>query len=360
MPPSRQLAVLVTALACVVPMCRGHAQHMLRLTPANGRVAIWNLVGSARVEAGTSDAVEVEFTPRGADAGGLIVRSGLIDGAQTLRIFHPSDAIRAPESTRLGHHYSTTLRLRDDGRFDAPNNTGRRVRISDAGGAEASADLVIRVPVRVALELHLGLGDIGASGTTSALSIETAAGTVRTSDTRGAMHIETGSGSVAITTHFGDLDVDTGSGFVSATDISAATNVSIETGSGSLNVSRCRASDRLRLETGSGRIVAVAIAAASMSLDTGSGSVEVSPSSDAGDLHVDTGSGSVTLIAPSGFSADLTASAGSGGITSDLPIEIMRRDRGELRGRIGSGRARVSLETGSGGIVLRGRRSTTI
>ena len=359
MPPLPRRVVAV-AVGLLVPFVSLAAQQVVRLVPADGRVAIWNLVGNVRVEPGSGNEVEVTITRLGSDASQLETRTGLIGGMQTLRIFHPGDAIRAADAGHLGRRYTTTLRLRDDGRFDAPNNTGRRVRISNDGGAEASADLVVHVPSGVALDLHVGLGDIGARGSASSLAIETGAGTVRTTETRGPLHIETGSGSVAVARHFGNLDIDTGSGAVDASDIEGGATVSIETGSGSLNVVRCRATDRLRLDTGSGRIVALRIEAATMSLDTGSGSVEVAPNGTAGDLHVETGSGSVTLLAPADFSAELSASAGSGGVQSDLPIEVIRRERGELRGRIGDGRSRVTLETGSGGITLRpaSRRST--
>lgn len=356
----RSLAMLALGLA---PLATLAAQSTtLRLVPVNGRVAVWNLVGAARVEAGSGSSVEVEVTARGRDAGELITRTSEIDGVQSLRIWHPAGQIRVPGDSRMGRHYSTTLRLRDDGRFNLPGNDGHRVRITDESGdgAEAAADLVIRVPSSIALDLHLGVGEVGASGTMRTLNIETSAGTVRAADTRGALRIETGSGSVSVATHSGNLHVDTGSGSVSASDVTDADAVSLETGSGSINVLRTRASDRLRIETGSGRIVAITIDAAQMQLETGSGSVEVAPASSSGDLKVDTGSGSVTLIAPSDFSAEVQASAGSGGVRSELPIVVSRQERGELRGRIGSGRARVVLETGSGGITLRGARRTSI
>ena len=92
-----------------------------------------------------------------------------------------------------------------------------------------------------------------------------------------------------------------------------------------------------------------------MTIDTGSGSVEVAPTSGAGALHVDTGSGAVTLIAPSDFGAELEISAGSGSIRSDLPLQTLRRSEGELSARIGDGRSRISIETGSGGVSIRGR-----
>jgi hypothetical protein len=331
--------------------------QILHLTPANGRVAIWNIVGSAHVEASRSNDVEVEIVARGADAARMITRTGLIDGQQTLRILYPADEIRP---VRVGPtrrtNSSTTLRLRDDGRFDGNGMTGgRRIKLWSGAGFEASADLIIRVPANVALDLHVALGDVDATGTTRKLAIDTYSGNVRTSETRGPLDIDTGSGDVEVKTHSGDLSVDTGSGRIDVSDVESARVISLDTGSGAVLVDRCRASDNLSIDTGSGRIVARNIEARDMTLDTGSGSVEVAPTAAAGALRVDTGSGSVTLIAPSDFNAELEISAGSGGIRSDLPLEGVRRSRGELSARIGDGRSRISIETGSGGVSIRGR-----
>ena len=138
-------------------------------------------------------------------------------------------------------------------------------------------------------------------------------------------------------------------------DVDGARSISIDTGSGVVLAERCAAIDALTIDTGSGRVVARNIQARDMNIDTGSGSVEVAPTSGAGALTVDTGSGAVTLIAPSNFGAQLEISAGSGAIRSDLPLVALRRSEGELSARIGDGRSRVSIETGSGGVSIRSR-----
>jgi len=58
---------------------------------------------------------------------------------------------------------------------------------------------------------------------------------------------------------------------------------------------------------------------------------------------------------PHGAGATLNLEAGSGGIDVDLPITNLRRDHGELRGRVGDGRGTVLIETGSGGIHIGSR-----
>ena len=273
----RHVTGVFALAALVAPNFALQAQQVVRLTPSNGRVAIWNLLGTAHIEQGTSSEVEVQITPRGADVARMITRTGLIDGQQTLRIFYPVDEIRPPSQlrSRRGGSY-TALRLRDDGRFDGNNNDGRRIRISSNADFEASADLVIRVPANVSLDLHVALGDVYASGATRHLSIDTYSGNVRSNATRGPLNIDTGSGQVEVKSHTGELSVDTGSG-------------------------------------------------------------------------------AVTLIAPSDFGAELEISAGSGSTRSDLPLQTLRRSEGELSARIGDGRSRISIETGSGGVSIRGR-----
>lgn len=350
-------AVLVALLT--VPPGALHAQQTFRLTPSDGRVAIWNLVGAARIEQGTSSEVEVTLTARGADAGRMITRTGLLDGQQTLRIYYPVDEIRpAGSDTRRRSRSSSSFRMRDDGRFGGNWNAGRRMKVWDGADFEASADLVIRVPANVALDLHLAVGNVTATGASRGLTIDTHSGSVQTADTRGPLDIDTGSGAVEVKLHAGDLLVDTGSGDVDVSDVTGARTISLDTGSGTVLVDDCVASGSLKVDTGSGRIVANRIEAPDMTLDTGSGSVEVAPTAAAGSLHVDTGSGSVTLLAPSNFSAELEISAGSGGIRSDVPLDAVRRSGGEMSARIGTGRSRVSIDTGSGGVTIRSRLRT--
>jgi DUF4097 and DUF4098 domain-containing protein YvlB len=93
----------------------------------------------------------------------------------------------------------------------------------------------------------------------------------------------------------------------------------------------------------------------SANIDTGSGSVtlQLDRMGD-GDYRIDTGSGRITLVLPADASADVTAETGSGGIDVDLAegVEIRRREEDEISLRIGDGRSRVRLDTGSGSIRI--------
>src|SRR5919198_766246 len=100
------------------------SRHVLK----GDSVAIYNLVGELRVEAGTGSDVVVELTRGGADAGKLDVQTGPV----------------------WGRGWNTTLRVRDDGTFGEEHGRhdrrgwfreGHEVRITGRGrgGLEAHA-----------------------------------------------------------------------------------------------------------------------------------------------------------------------------------------------------------------------------
>src|SRR5512140_216034 len=125
-----------------------------RYTLSGSEVAIYNLAGEMRVEAGSGAAVVVEVTRHGTDAAKLQVESGPLNGRQTLRVIYPGDRIVYPA---LGRHSESQTRVNDDGTFDGKR--GHEVTIAgDGSGLEASADLRVLVPTgqRIAVNLVAG------------------------------------------------------------------------------------------------------------------------------------------------------------------------------------------------------------
>jgi DUF4097 and DUF4098 domain-containing protein YvlB len=61
----------------------------------------------------------------------------------------------------------------------------------------------------------------------------------------------------------------------------------------------------------------------------------------------------VTLTLPPSFSAEVEIQTGSGGIDLDFPVTVSRWERDVVRGTIGNGAGRLSVETGSGGIRIK-------
>src|SRR5207302_21705 len=89
----------------------------------------------------------------------------------------------------------------------------------------------------------------------------------------------------------------------------------------------------------------------SLRIDTGSGDVKVADVE--GDVRLDTGSGNVIVTVPAQFGAHVDIETGSGGIElRGVSIQTTRREREHLVGVIGDGKGRLKIETGSGGITL--------
>jgi hypothetical protein len=335
------------------------AQQAERYTLGAGPVAIYNLVGTLRVEPG-SGAITVQLTRSGSDAGQLKVAQGEIAGRATLRVIYPSDRIRGID--RRGHS-STELRVRDDGTFGDDDDAhdghhdrhgwdeGRRVRIGDGGDAlYARADLVIQVPKGERAAVHLAVGSVTVSNVDGRLSVDAQSAPVTASGTRGELSVDVGAGEVRISQAQGDLDVDTGSGSVEVTGFQGSA-LSIDTGSGDVTGSDLTG-DQLSVETGSGEIRLTAVSSPRVSLETGSGEVTAELRKDVTSLEVETGSGDVAIRAPASLGAQVAIETSSGDIETDFPLSVTRHARDHVEGTIGDGQGSIAIETGSGGITL--------
>ena len=125
--------------------------------------------------------------------------------------------------------------------------------------------------------------------------------------------------------------------------------VEARTGSGGLRIEATGGAIEAR--TGSGGIV-ITGANAGVRARTGSGGIRIDGTpTDAWELH--TGSGGITMSVGETTPFDLDARTGSGRVQSSVSINpITEVSRSRLRGRVGSGGARVELSTGSGGIRI--------
>jgi hypothetical protein len=348
---SRRTVLLAGLLALPAALA---AQGVERFELAGDRVAIFNLAGSAVVEAGTGSAVVVEVRRQGGDAGRLEIQQGPIRDAQTLRVVYPDNRIRFRSDEWRGR---TQLRVRDDGTFGGWGDRGddsRRVTIStDGDGMDASADLRILVPRGRRVSVYLGVGPISASNVNGDLRLDGSSGTVTTEGTTGSLTVDVGSGSVRVTRHTGSGSIDTGSGSVEVTGL-RGDELNVDTGSGSVALSDIVV-ESLLVDTGSGDVVGSGIQAGSVTVDTGSGSVDVGLLRAPREIVVDTGSGNVTFAIPDGLNADVALETSSGTIELDFPLEIRRWERDEVRGVVGSGGGSIRIETGSGDITIRKR-----
>src|SRR5687768_4213416 len=131
-----------------------------RLAVAGDKVAIYNVAGEIRVEAGTGGNVVIEITRGGADSDRLRVERQNDDGWNQVIVKYPSDRI---VYRRLGRFSRSDFSVRDDGTFGMRNLNpdrgaerikkadgnvgGDRIRVAGSGnGLEAYADIRVLVP----------------------------------------------------------------------------------------------------------------------------------------------------------------------------------------------------------------------
>lgn len=346
-----------TLLALALPLPGSHTVPSAQAKPAaierqvvleGDRVYVHNLVGVLHIVEGEGTSVIAEVAPRGRDADRLRIEDEDRHGAASLRIIYPSRKIRVP-----GYMGRSTFRVRSDGSLDGDTNEGERVELSGReGDLEASADVTLRVPPGKKLNVYWGHGTGDVGEVASYVSIDGASMDVGASNMRGPLQVSVGSGSVRVSRSDGEVHVETGSGDVDVSDV-AASDLSVETGSGTIRVSRIRC-PTLSLETGSGDIEARAIRSPHTSLETGSGNVELALEGNVEAVSVESGSGNLSVAVPDDFGADVHLETGSGSIETSAPMRVTRRSRHELRGTIGDGSGRLSLETGSGRVELVG------
>ncbi len=136
-------------------------------------------------------------------------------------------------------------------------------------GSSAYADLVIRVPVELALALEDGSGDIHIEGLSSDLAIEDGSGNLTVQGGRN-LALEDGSGNVSLTQLSGNLTVEDGSGDLFVRQI--AGTVLVEDGSGDIDIQQVKG--MVSVSDGSGNI-RVQQAGGFTLLDDGSGELKI-------------------------------------------------------------------------------------
>ena len=330
-----------------------------RFTLGGDSVALYNLVGELTVEPGTGSEVVVEVMRGGADASQLRVETGTRSGVQNLRVIYPGDRVVYPP---MGRGSRSSVDVAPDGTFGGEKGMGwlagkRKVTVAGSGsGVEAWANVRVTVPRgrKVHLEWVAGVTRIGA--VEGEIVADNSSGTIEVRGLRGKLRVDTGSGEVMVKDAQGDFSIDTGSGSVTLENIRGGM-MNLDTGSGEVRASDVTA-DRLVADTGTGGISLDEVHCPVVLLDTGSGRVDLDLSSDVERVEVDTGSGGVTMTVPAKLGAEFDLETGSGGIDVDVPHQSISVERDRVRGRLGNGQGRIHVDTGSGGVRMM-RRSTT-
>jgi DUF4097 and DUF4098 domain-containing protein YvlB len=377
-------AFVLAALAVLASGASATAQDRFSLT--GERVAIYNVAGDVRVEAGSGSAVVVEVNRGGANGSELHLDRRNDAGWQLLVVRYPSNRI---VYRRLGRFSRNEFGVRDDGTFGLRNldpqlgperitkgrgsvSGGERVRVTGSGsGLEAHADLRVQVPAGRVVAIHLGVGKILVHNVNGDLQLDARSASIEANGVSGFGRFDTGSGSIALRNGTGDYGLHTGSGSVTVNEVRRGSLVvstgsgsvdagglqvnelSIETGSGGVTILDAQA-PAARVSTGSGGIRAQRFGSSNFDLKTGSGSVRAELVSDVQSGRIDTGSGGVNVAISRDFGAQITIDTGSGGIDFNAPGLVVDESRKRfLRGRIGDGNGALRVSTGSGGVSFR-------
>lgn len=339
----------VAAAALALAAVPGTAQESYRL--GGTQVAVYNLAGDVEVVRGSGSDVVVTLTRGGDDGGSLDVETREVQGWEALVVRYPDDEIVYDRGGR--GNYSTTIQVRDDGTWGGGWGGGDRVRVRSSGsGLEAHADLRIEVPEGRDIRVYLAVGEASARGLRGDVELDLGAGRAAVEDVVGDVSVDTGSGGVTVSSVQGEVVVDTGSGSVRIDGVRGPALL-VDTGSGSVDAADIEA-DVVEVDTGSGSVDLVRVSAADILVDTGSGSVDVEVLTMIDRVEIDTGSGGVTLRVPEGVNAEIEADSGSGGIDVDVPLQLRTQRRDYLRGVMGDGRGRITIDTGSGRIRVVG------
>jgi DUF4097 and DUF4098 domain-containing protein YvlB len=225
-----------------------------------------------------------------------------------------------------------------------------RVGGTDGNMNNVSIDWTITVPPDTDLHAEAGSGDLNIDGIKGAANFALGSGSLKANNIGGDVEVRAGSGDVNLANIGGQVTGNAGSGGVQFSAVKG--NVRFEAGSGDISMDGPGAGVDLR--SGSGAIT-VKNATGDVRAHTSSGEVEVQ--GNPGESHywdIRTSSGDVTLELPSSASLRLNARSDSGTIDTSLPISMEgTSDKQQLRAKIGDGKARAEVETGSGNITVK-------
>jgi hypothetical protein len=356
--PYQYLILPLIALLAILSLIAlpAHAQEAVssgqRVSLGRGSIELWNVAGTVTLRRGSGEAA-VTATAGGADGGQL--RFFVDRGAALTRfrvVYPEADAIAGP----FEHSGSTNLRLRRDGTFGGDNgwrDRGDEIRVGGSRGFRGYADIELTVPEGSEVKVHLAVGRSISENVSGRITIDTWSADAQATGIAGEWSFDTGSGDVVVRGARGTLRIDTGSGDAAVTDLSGDL-LDVDTGSGEADATNVQVA-RFRFDTGSGNVRARGLQCGRGVVDTGSGDADIEITGGAiEDILIDTGSGDAVLALPQGADARLMIDTGSGAMTMQRTGAVLeRRDSDGMVLRLGDGRGRIKIDTGSGDVTIR-------
>ncbi len=263
------------------------------------------------------------------------------------------------------HGDEVVVETRDEGKWD---NDWSLWSVVKGGRKSAWVDYTIEVPQTFRVSASTTSGEIRASNLRGGADVSATSGDVSIRAVGGNSSARLTSGDLEVVEVDGDLSVSATSGSVVIDNVKG--KLEIEGTSGDFRASRVGKDADIQLASGdfilegcSGNVSFRAASGDAVMREI-DGSVDASSSS--GDLEVlvvplaerafnlSTSSGDIVLyyVPVKGFGFQLDVRTSSGSIEGDLPIKVTRADRRRLQGVVGSGAARVDVETASGDVTI--------
>jgi hypothetical protein len=286
-----------------------------------------------------SGSVRLELTNASGDVGitgsadgkvhvhGQVRVSGMGFGNSQKRL---DDAVANPPieqkggTIRIGKEMSNMRNISIAYTIQVPHDT--EVSATVVSGAQTIRGL--RGPVKV----QTASGAIRVDGIDRDTHLTTASGAVSASDVGNEVRVSSDSGSVKVSNTKGDVRVNNLSGVIQITQPGG--RIEAESASGVIEIQG--ASNDVRAHTASSRIT-----------------IQGNPTANSY-WELKTASGSIQLRVPAAANFHLSAQSVSGEIRTDIPIMVEEQGMHSLRARMGSGGARVDVQTASGEIRVNG------
>ncbi len=208
------------------------------------------------------------------------------------------------------------------------------VKTGSREGAPSVIDLDITVPLSMALTLSGTYADITVDGVQGAISAETVNGEVNVRGGKGIVTLHSIQGSVTLTDASGRIEVN------SVNENVALSNITGE----------------IKVETTNGEVILTGIKSSSVDAGTINGDVLYEGTvTDGGSYSLGSHNGDITVSVPEGTNVTITAATANGDIDSSFPLPMVPSPTGKHRKtfKIGSGSARMELESFQGDIELR-------
>ena len=200
-------------------------------------------------------------------------------------------------------------------------------------GIPTSVDYQITVPKWMSLQL---------SGVNTDISVEDSEGEVNAQSVQGDVTVTGGTKSVSATSVEGDVRITRASGKIECSSVNA--DVHVTESSGQIGVSSVN-----------GEIVLTAIDSDDVEASTINGAVSYAGAlKDGGSYRLGSHNGEVSLAVPERANATVAVTTFSGEFSSSFPVQLSETRRGKrFSFTLGSGKARVELESFQGEIRLR-------